>query len=547
MLSRAGRLFKGSSSQSPMGADVGQDIVIDDFSLRIENMIAEGGFGCVYLAEDGAGEKYALKKVLVLDQETLDVTTREIEFMAKFPKHHNIVSLFASDVRPSGKHMEVLMLMELCPGGHVVDIMNRRLKRPFDQKEVLKIFSDVCLAVTALHQHEPPIIHRDLKLENVLLSKNKGSFKLCDFGSATTQVLKPGESHPIPICEEIVQKYTTPNYRAPEMCDMYQGLPLTYKTDIWALGCVLYKLMFFADAFGDSSLSVVSGKYKIPQEHGFTDSVLELLADMFSLDPSARPDADQICERVFSIRNLKCPLVRSRKASRLGSTSSSRSSLKSHSRSPSRTINRSNQSPQRSSSMVVKPKAPVAVTTPTDHVLKTHRRNKSNPFEPTKKAATARQHMRSPSNPFAAPAGSSNPFASPTLLRKTPTVETPRKALDPFAPSPSQHADKSDWAFPSAPQTVVDGDIHASSFSKEKTHRADAVAPPAPKPKPKPKDDKRQLSAPPPPKPKPKPKTTSPSNANDWSQNPGNPFASPPSETILLDDSTELDLAVDMV
>lgn len=128
------------------------------------------------------------------------------------------------------------------------------------------------------------------------MSRNKGSFKLCDFGSATTEVLVPGESHPIPICEEIIQKYTTPSYRAPEMADMYQRIPLTYKTDVWvrfssvgccilpyachmmqALGCVLYKLMFFTDAFTESSLSVVSGKYKIPKEHGFTDEVLQLL------------------------------------------------------------------------------------------------------------------------------------------------------------------------------------------------------------------------------------------------------------------------------
>ena len=53
--------------------------------------------------------------------------------------HSNVVRLHASDVRPCGHHAEVLMLMEYCPGGHVVDIMNRRLKQPFTESEVLKV------------------------------------------------------------------------------------------------------------------------------------------------------------------------------------------------------------------------------------------------------------------------------------------------------------------------------------------------------------------------------------------------------------------------
>lgn len=87
--------------------------------------------------------------------------------------------------------------------------------------------------MAALHQQQPPIIHRDIKLENVLLSKDKGSFKLCDFGSATTTVWKPGETAPVAACEEEIQKYTTPMYRAPEMVDLYTKKPITEKSDIW--------------------------------------------------------------------------------------------------------------------------------------------------------------------------------------------------------------------------------------------------------------------------------------------------------------------------
>ena len=59
---------------------------------------------------------------------------------------------------------EVLILMHLVKGGQLLDVMNRRIGNGFDEQEVLKIFSDICLAVTRLHHRTKPIVHRDLKV-----------------------------------------------------------------------------------------------------------------------------------------------------------------------------------------------------------------------------------------------------------------------------------------------------------------------------------------------------------------------------------------------
>jgi serine/threonine protein kinase len=59
--------------------------------------------------------------------------------------------------------------------------MNARFTNRFSSKEILKIFGDVCEAVAHLHYMDPPIMHRDIKVENVLIYADNW-YKLCDFG-----------------------------------------------------------------------------------------------------------------------------------------------------------------------------------------------------------------------------------------------------------------------------------------------------------------------------------------------------------------------------
>ena len=70
-----------------------------------------------------------------------------------------------------------------------------------------------------------------LQVENILQS-DKGHFVLCDFGSATARVQNP-EKLGIQIVDDDIKKYTTLSYRAPEMVDLYSGLSITTKADIW--------------------------------------------------------------------------------------------------------------------------------------------------------------------------------------------------------------------------------------------------------------------------------------------------------------------------
>jgi serine/threonine protein kinase len=131
-----------------------------------------------------------------------------------------------------------------CTGGGIIDMMNTRLQNRLTEGEILKIFSDVvevCCrpvrahvlprwpwsyrsqAVAHMHYQDPPLIHRDLKVENILLTPPQ-TYKLCDFGSTT----KPLPRDKVPTTVEGIQKIeleinktTTLQYRAPELVDVW--------------------------------------------------------------------------------------------------------------------------------------------------------------------------------------------------------------------------------------------------------------------------------------------------------------------------------------
>lgn len=97
------------------------------------------------------------------------------------------------------------------------------------------MMNQIAAAVHLMHSLQPPIAHRDLKLENVLVTQDDRC-KLCDFGSCvvgTRPISNPSERSQQ---EEQIAKNTTLAYRAPEMCDLYTSTELTEAVDIWALG-----------------------------------------------------------------------------------------------------------------------------------------------------------------------------------------------------------------------------------------------------------------------------------------------------------------------
>ncbi|KAL8724455.1 MAG: hypothetical protein Q9166_007940 [cf. Caloplaca sp. 2 TL-2023] len=294
----------------------GTKVQVGGHRVVIVRYLSEGGFAHVYLVrlpkpingDDGA----VLKRVAVPDKEALASMRTEVETMKKLRGQRYIVTYIdshASALKTGG--YEVFLLMEYCNGGGLIDFMNTRLQNRLTEPEVLKIFSDTALGVACMHYLKQPLLHRDLKVENILItsSGNTKRYKLCDFGSAAPPRPAATSAAEGRLIEEDVQKHTTLQYRSPEMIDVYRKQPIDEKSDIWALGVLLYKLCYYKTPFEDQGqMAILNANFKFPGYPSFSDNLKKLIAGMLRENTQARPNIYQVIREVSLMRGTDVPI-----------------------------------------------------------------------------------------------------------------------------------------------------------------------------------------------------------------------------------------------
>jgi AP2-associated kinase len=239
----AGSIGRGQISQAmpnipqphgpPPGTFIpGTKVQCGQHRVVIDRYLSEGGFAHVYVvtlprAIEGQ-TKAVLKRVAVPDKEHLANMRTEVDTMKRLRGHKQIVKYIDSHASPlKAGGFEVFLLMEFCQGGGLIDFMNTRLQNRLTEPEILKIFTDVAEGVACMHYLKPPLLHRDLKIENVLISTEGKDriFKLCDFGSAAPPRPAATSAAEGRLIEDDVQRHTTLQYRSPEMIDVYRKQP----------------------------------------------------------------------------------------------------------------------------------------------------------------------------------------------------------------------------------------------------------------------------------------------------------------------------------
>lgn len=277
--------------------------------------------------QSGEKKDMVLKVTSILSRQQRDIAEKEAKLLSRL-SHPSIIKMFDTCYRtvshtgsnkkdPKKERPQHLILMEYCDGGHALDVCNSMVKSGtrFDLSTLIIAFGQICNAVSYLHAQRPPIVHRDLKPANFLV-KN-GAYKLCDFGSAVFGHVDLKTPETRREAEEVIEKTTTPMFRAPEMVDLYMAKKLTQATDVWALGCCLFSLAFLQNCFEEgSNLAILSGKYKIPEDNPYGEGLVELIDRMLTLDCKARADMTEVIlclSAVYSGRPLPARKDRSKR------------------------------------------------------------------------------------------------------------------------------------------------------------------------------------------------------------------------------------------
>ncbi|CAA9991269.1 serine/threonine protein kinase, putative [Plasmodium knowlesi strain H] len=283
---------------------------INGKTIREEKLLSEGAYSFVYLAKDlNTNKSYTIKKTICQDKEKLEMAKKEIQILKTLPPHKNIVQYFGSTIISENNNRIVIMLMDFCERGNLLNIFQKN-KEKIKENHIVKIIKDIVNGLNFLHTQEIPIIHRDIKLENILCDKN-GVYKICDFCSHSVSTsFFPNDltKDSLNILKEEIERDTTFMYRPPELIDLYANREISCKVDVWMVGCILYLLLFKVHPFQNehkSLLSIINGSFTIPYHLKYSKKIMSILLMTLNKNPEKRLDSTTLLFILENYADLK--------------------------------------------------------------------------------------------------------------------------------------------------------------------------------------------------------------------------------------------------
>ena len=282
---------------------------VDDYTLI--KSIGKGNFGEVFLTQkQGYPQYYATKKMERRKCEVPPLLNRlinEIRILTSV-KHPNIVKYI--DLKKTKNHW--YLITEFISGGSLTDILHKYMamyQRPFPEDIVQHIMRQIVSAVQYLHFNR--IIHRDLKLDNILvnfasdydkqtLNLKNCQVKIIDFGFAT--ILNSDKTNTV--------LGTPPNMDPKILEQITTGIPTngyTEKVDIWSLGTLCYEMIMGYSPFRATNMQelyqkVKKGNYILPSN--LSEEIVSFINSMLQQDDEERADADELMNHKFLVNDV---------------------------------------------------------------------------------------------------------------------------------------------------------------------------------------------------------------------------------------------------
>ena len=264
---------------------------------KLDKLLAQGGFGAVYLASDTKqnNRPVAIKDMLGDDPQEfairLNFFRREAEILRSLEKVPIVPRVYDFIHQGQTAHL----VMEFIRGKDLLKIMEANDNKPFLVPQVVEWAKSVCDVLMTMHTQSPPIIHRDLKPDNIMLLDDQKSIKMIDFGTArdlgrTVKERMAGKT-----------RVYTEGYAPPEQI---VGKPEA-RSDLFALAATLYHLVtgkapegFYTAKELESQLA--DPQSPLPAQHHWFYELLKINL------------AEDINERYFSAKEIKTDLERQR-------------------------------------------------------------------------------------------------------------------------------------------------------------------------------------------------------------------------------------------
>jgi serine/threonine protein kinase len=266
-----------------------------------KKLLGQGSFGSAWKTEDRANSSICAAKIM--DTNNMSAKDRgfvmnEVKCLARC-SHSNIVRHIA-DKEVDGM---LLIVMEYADGGDLYKQIKARQPalKYFREHEIQFIFLQLCLALD--HIHMKKMMHRDLKSANVLLTTT-GLVKLGDFGFS--RQYEDSLSNPVgsTFCG-------TPYYLSPEL---WRRAPYSKKTEMWALGVLLYEVMALKRPFSGKNMdelidNILHGRRQ-PLPAIYSAELCSIVNQLLALEPAQRPSLRQLFHQPF-VRNALIMLRKS--------------------------------------------------------------------------------------------------------------------------------------------------------------------------------------------------------------------------------------------
>lgn len=286
--------------------------------LILTKCIGKGAFGEVYLSKKrDSNEIYATKKMKksVVTQEKFKKYFNNELFILQHVNHENIIKF----VEYKATLYNYFLIFEYCNGGGLSSCLEKYKQKngdkPFPENYCQHLIRQIVSGIYYLHGNK--ILHRDLKLDNILIKfqndsdkdnllMDKATVKIIDFGFAryleTGQLATSVLGSPINMDPKILFKM--------RKIENNNTFGYDQKADIWSLGTLCYELLVGIPPFDASSYEELIGKlkagqYKFPENLRLSMESVSFINDMLQFDPNKRKDINYLMSHPFITKDYR--------------------------------------------------------------------------------------------------------------------------------------------------------------------------------------------------------------------------------------------------